>query len=270
MAVFAAFWELITTACKRRPICASNKKNACNCLNYLHSAAARCKKMEKKEVLSLKGIEKIYSTGSVSVRALDGITFSIREGERVSIIGPSGCGKSTLLHILGLLDVPTGGSLMLDGTDVSTLNETELAQFRGRKIGFIFQSFFLIPSMDAISNVALPMMFYDVPAAERLQKAQKMLGRLGMGDRLHHVPSELSGGQRQRVAIARALVNEPTLLLADEPTGNLDTKTGMKVMDFLKKLHKEGKTLTDILLAKIPMDELDLLFWSMQTGNIFK
>lgn len=199
--------------------------------------------MEKKQVLSLQNISKVYSTGSVSVNALNGINFSIAQGERVSIIGPSGCGKSTLLHILGLLDVPSGGRMLLDGTDVSTLTQTQLARFRGRKIGFIFQSFFLIPSMDAISNVALPMMFYDVPVQERMQKAQKMLERLGMGDRLHHLPSELSGGQRQRVAIARALVNEPSLLLADEPTGNLDSRSGEDVLRIFDELSHEGRTI---------------------------
>ncbi|VVB58853.1 putative ABC transporter ATP-binding protein [Candidatus Anstonella stagnisolia] len=199
--------------------------------------------MQKKETIALEAVSKTYSQGAVAVHALGSISFKVHEGERVSIIGPSGCGKSTLLHILGLLDVPTGGKLFLDGTDVSTLDEQQLAHFRGRKIGFIFQSFFLIPTMDALSNVALPMMFYDVPEHARLHKAQLMLERLGMGDRLHHLPSELSGGQRQRVAIARALVNDPSVLLADEPTGNLDSRSGEEVLKIFDELSREGKTI---------------------------
>jgi len=202
--------------------------------------------MQKKEIISLEGISKTYSQGAVSVHALDGISFKVHEGERVSIVGPSGCGKSTLLHILGLLDVPTGGKLFLDGTDVHSLNEQQLAHFRGKKIGFIFQSFFLIPSMDALSNVALPMMFYDVPEHARLHKAQLMLERLGMGERMHHLPSELSGGQRQRVAIARSLVNSPSVLLADEPTGNLDSRSGEEVLKIFDELSAEGKTIITV------------------------
>jgi len=197
----------------------------------------------KKEVLSLEGISKSYQMGQVRVDALKGIDLHVCEGERVSIIGPSGSGKSTLLHLLGLLDRPTSGKVKIDGTDINTLNDDELSHFRGKKIGFIFQAFHLVPSLNALENVALPMLFYDVPQAQREERAAKSLTRLGMEDRMHHLPSELSGGQRQRVAIARSLVNNPSILLADEPTGNLDSKTGEEVLKIFDELNKEGKTL---------------------------
>jgi len=196
-----------------------------------------------KTVLSLEGVTKSYQMGQVRVDALKGIDIHVSEGERVSIIGPSGSGKSTLLHILGLLDMPSTGTVRVDGTDVSKLSDNELSHFRGKKIGFIFQAFHLVPSLSSLENVALPMMFYNVPRAQREKKATEALARLGMDDRLHHLPSELSGGQRQRIAIARSLVNEPTILLADEPTGNLDSKTGEEVLKIFDELNAEGKTL---------------------------
>lgn len=199
--------------------------------------------MHSNAVLSLENVSKSYQMGQVRVDALKGINIHVSEGERVSIIGPSGSGKSTLLHILGLLDLPSGGSVKVDGTDVSKLSDNELSHFRGKKIGFIFQAFHLVPSLNALENVALPMMFYGVPRSVREKKATAALERLGMGDRLHHIPSELSGGQRQRVAIARSLVNDPSILLADEPTGNLDSKTGEEVLRIFDELHSEGKTL---------------------------
>ncbi|MFA5108042.1 MAG: ABC transporter ATP-binding protein [Candidatus Micrarchaeia archaeon] len=194
-------------------------------------------------VLSLEGVTKSYQMGTVRVDALRGINLRINKGEHASIIGPSGSGKSTLLHILGLLDRQTHGMLKLDGVDVSKLSDDQLSYFRGKKIGFIFQAFHLVPSLNALENVALPMMFYDVPIKEREKRAQKALERLGMGERLHHLPSELSGGQRQRVAIARSLVNDPAMLLADEPTGNLDSKTGEEVLKIFDEIHAEGRTL---------------------------
>lgn len=197
----------------------------------------------KKTVLSLENISKVYTMGKVEVHALRGVSLSVHEGERASIIGPSGSGKSTLLHILGLLDRPSAGVMKIDNTDISKLSDNELSYFRGKKIGFIFQAFHLVPSLTALENAALPMMFYNIPRAQREQIAKAALERLGMGDRVHHRPSELSGGQRQRVAIARSLVNNPSILLADEPTGNLDTKTGEEVLKIFDELHKEGRTL---------------------------
>lgn len=197
----------------------------------------------KNIVMSLEGVTKSYQMGQIRVDALKGINIAVHEGERASIIGPSGSGKSTLLHILGLLDRPTLGKVRIDGTDISTLNDDQLSHFRGKKIGFIFQAFHLVPSLNALENVALPMMFYDISKDEREKRAAKSLERLGMGDRIHHLPSELSGGQRQRVAIARSLVNDPSILLADEPTGNLDSKSGDEVLKIFDELHKSGKTL---------------------------
>lgn len=198
---------------------------------------------DKEEVLRLEGITKTYRMGESEVRALDGIDLSVRRGERISIIGPSGSGKSTLLHLLGLLDKPTSGKMFIDGIDVFSFDDAHRSRIRGKKIGFIFQSFHLIPSLNALENVMLPMMFYDVPPEARKKKALEVLRQLGMEDRVHHKPSELSGGQRQRVAIARALVNDPSILLADEPTGNLDSKSGEEVIRIFDQLHKEGRTL---------------------------
>lgn len=194
-------------------------------------------------VLEMSGICKAYQMGSVTVDALSGIDIVVHAGERLSITGPSGSGKSTLLHILGLLDRPSEGLMKIEGTDISTLSDDELSFFRGKKIGFIFQAFHLVPSLSALDNVALPMMFYNVARPEREKRAKDALERLGMGDRLHHLPSELSGGQRQRVAIARSLVNNPSILLADEPTGNLDSKSGEDVLEVFDELHKGGRTL---------------------------
>ncbi|PIT84231.1 macrolide ABC transporter ATP-binding protein [Candidatus Micrarchaeota archaeon CG10_big_fil_rev_8_21_14_0_10_45_29] len=194
-------------------------------------------------VLEMSGIRKAYQMGMVTVDALQGVDLVVHEGERLSITGPSGSGKSTLLHILGLLDRPSEGLMRIGGTDISTLSDNQLSYFRGKKIGFIFQAFHLVPSLSALGNVALPMMFYDVPREQREKRATEALESLGMGDRLHHLPSELSGGQRQRVAIARSLVNDPSILLADEPTGNLDSKSGEEVLKVFDDLHKDGRTL---------------------------
>jgi len=194
-------------------------------------------------VLEMSGIKKTYQMGAITVDALQGIDLVVREGERLSITGPSGSGKSTLLHILGLLDRPSEGLMRIGGTDISTLTDDKLSYFRGKKIGFIFQAFHLVPSLSALENTALPMMFYGVPRSQREKRATDALESLGMGDRIHHLPSELSGGQRQRVAIARSLVNNPSILLADEPTGNLDSKSGEDVLKVFDKLHKDGRTL---------------------------
>jgi putative ABC transport system ATP-binding protein len=190
-------------------------------------------------IIRLKNVWKIYRMGDVEVPALRGLELDIGKGEFVAIMGPSGSGKSTAMNMIGCLDIPTKGSIFLDGKDISTLSESDLAQIRGRKIGFIFQQFNLIPTLTAIENVMLPMTFQGVPGVERREKAERFLRLVELGERMNHKPSELSGGQQQRVAIARALANEPEVILADEPTGNLDSKTGSIVMQFLKKLHSE-------------------------------
>jgi len=202
-------------------------------------AAAR--KDKSKEVLRLDNVSKIYHMGAVDVKALDGADLVIRQGELVVIIGPSGSGKSTLLHIMGLLDTPTKGHRFIDGIDTTNINEAQQARIRGHKIGFVFQRFNLIPSLTALQNVELPIILCG--NCERDGKARRTLESLGMSNRLDHYPSQLSGGQVQRVAIARALVNEPEIILADEPTGNLDSKTGKEVLEILSELHKQGRTI---------------------------
>ena len=189
--------------------------------------------------------------GAVEVQALRGISLSIKKGEFVSIMGPSGSGKSTAVNMVGCLDVPTKGRIFLEDKDISHLSESDLAQIRGKKIGFIFQQFNLIGTLSAIENVMLPMIFQNTPKDERIRKARELLKLVELEDRMDHKPTELSGGQQQRVAIARALANDPEVILADEPTGNLDTKTGATVMDFLKKLNREEKR-TIIMVSHDP------------------
>jgi putative ABC transport system ATP-binding protein len=196
----------------------------------------------KKELIRLKNVAKFYHMGNSIVKALNHINFKVYPGEFVAIMGPSGSGKSTAMNLVGSLDVPTHGTIFLDGQDISELEESDLAQVRGKKIGFIFQSFNLIPNLTALENVMLPMMFQGEDRDKRRATATKLLQLVDLGDRLDHYPNQLSGGQMQRVAIARSLANDPEVILADEPTGNLDTKTGGIVIDFLKKLNKEGKT----------------------------
>ena len=190
----------------------------------------------------IKDIVKTYLMGDTLVRALDGVSLSIESGEFTSIMGPSGSGKSTLMNILGCLDRPTSGSYKLDGDEVATLGDDALAVTRNRKIGFVFQNFNLLARMSSLHNVALPMIYAGVSQKERIRRAQKALDMVGLAERMHHKPNELSGGQRQRVAIARALVNEPTLILADEPTGNLDTKSGDEIMGIFCELNRQGRT----------------------------
>jgi putative ABC transport system ATP-binding protein len=195
-------------------------------------------------IIELKDVWKIYIMGEAEVIALKGMDLVVKKGEFVSIMGPSGSGKSTAMNMIGCLDIPTKGSIMLDGKDISKMKESDLAQIRGKKIGFIFQQFNLIPTLTALENVMLPMIFQEIAKSERLAKAKELLKLVQLDDRMYHKPSELSGGQQQRVAIARSLANNPEVILADEPTGNLDSKTGETVMDFLKKFHeKEGKTI---------------------------
>ncbi|ABQ46589.1 MULTISPECIES: ABC transporter ATP-binding protein [Thermotoga] len=196
-----------------------------------------------KKVMELVDVWKIYDLGEVKVEALRGVSFEVFEGEYVIIIGPSGSGKSTLLHILGCLDRPTKGKVLIEGEEVSRMGDRRLAQVRNRKIGFVFQSYNLLPRLTALENVELPMIYAGVPAKERKRRAKELLELVGLGDRLHHRPNQLSGGQQQRVAIARALANDPVFILADEPTGNLDTKTGEEILELFRKLHEMGKTL---------------------------
>ena len=185
---------------------------------------------------------KIYRQGGEEIRALDHVSFWVDEGEFVAIIGQSGSGKSTLMNLLGCLDAPTSGSYFLDGQDVSQLGEAELSRIRNREIGFVFQGFNLIPSLDAAENVELPLLYRGIPRAERRQLSRRALQSAGLENRLHHLPSQMSGGQQQRVAVARAIAASPPVLLADEPTGNLDSRSGAEVMGILRRLNGQGKT----------------------------
>jgi len=194
-------------------------------------------------IIVLEDVSRIYDTGKVQVPALMSVNLKVAKGEFLAIIGPSGSGKSTMMNILGCLDRPTSGLYVLDGQPVEELNDDGLAYVRSRSIGFVFQSYNLLPRTSALENVATPLMYQGVGRKERLRRAQVALERLGLGDRLHHVPSELSGGQQQRVGIARALVTEPALLLADEPTGNLDSHSGAEVLQLFKDLHALGRTI---------------------------
>ncbi len=198
--------------------------------------------MKKSDVISLKNVWKTYQMGETKLDAAKNINLDIKKGEFVVILGPSGAGKSTIMNLVGCLDVPTQGHIFLDGKDVSLMHESELSRIRGRKIGFIFQQFNLIQTLTAAENVYLPMSFQGIDRKEGLEKARKLLAKVGLGNRSHHKPTELSGGERQRVAIARSLANSPSVILADEPTGNLDSKTGKEVMEMLDDINKQGAT----------------------------
>ena len=196
-----------------------------------------------KQLISLKNICRSYRNGEQELQVLKNINLEIGEGEFVAIMGPSGSGKSTLMNTIGMLDTPTSGEYYLEGQEVARLGEKQLAQGRNQQIGFVFQQFFLLSKMDAVQNVELPLIYAGVPAAQRRKLAEEYLSKVELTDRIHHLPSELSGGQKQRVAIARALVNDPSIILADEPTGALDTKTGSQIMELLVELNEEGKTI---------------------------
>ena len=198
-------------------------------------------KTDTKTVISINDISKVYE-GPPPVKALDGVSLNVKEGDLVAIVGQSGSGKSTLLNMIGLLDSVSGGSIEIEGKDISDLTDNELSKFRGEKIGFIFQSFFLLPGLTAQENVAEGLLYQGISRSERLEKAGDVLEQVGLGDRLSHLPKELSGGQQQRVAIARALVQDPAFVLADEPTGNLDKESGINILNILKELNDQGKT----------------------------
>ena len=222
------------------------------------------------KLIELKNVSKFYRMGDNIVKALDGVDLIVEKGDFVAIMGPSGSGKSTYMNLTGSLDLATKGEIYLDGVNIETLEESELAQIRGQKIGFIFQSFNLIPNLTALENVALPMMFQSLEREEREEKAKKMLEKVGLGDRLDHYPNQLSGGQQQRVAIARALANDPEIILADEPTGNLDTKTGENVIEFLEKLNNEGRTIIMVTHdANLAMKHAKTVYW-LKDGKIEK
>ncbi len=207
-------------------------------------------------IISVKDLVKIYKTGDVELHALDGVSFDIQKGEFVCVMGPSGSGKSTMMNILGCLDVPTSGVYELDGVNVKNQNKAELADIRNQKLGFVFQGFNLLPRVDAVENVELPLLYRGIKSSERRKAAVNALERVGLGQRLHHRPSQMSGGQQQRVAIARAIVGKAPIILADEPTGNLDTKTTVEIMNIFTDLHKQG--ITVILVTHEP----EIATWS--------
>ncbi len=223
-----------------------------------------------KEIISLQEVTKHYEMGDTVVKAIDGINITIDKGDFVAIMGPSGSGKSTAMNLVGSLDLATNGKIMLGGSNIEEFGESELAQIRGKKIGFIFQSFNLIPNLTAKENIMLPMLFQKVEREEREERSEKLLTLVELNDRMDHYPNQLSGGQQQRVAIARALANDPEIILADEPTGNLDTKTGKHVMDLLTNLNKQGKTI--ILITHAPdvaVNHSNKIYW-LKDGKVEK
>lgn len=194
-------------------------------------------------VIEARDLKKCYRMGEIEVHALAGVSFTVDRGDMLAVMGPSGSGKSTLMNILGCLDLPSNGDYILDGENVSELKGDQLASIRNRKVGFVFQSFNLLPRSSALANVELPLRYAGIPRKERLERAAEVLESVGLEGRFHHKPTELSGGQQQRVAIARALVNHPAILMADEPTGNLDSHSGQEIMDLIHKLNQEGTTI---------------------------
>lgn len=224
------------------------------------------------EMINTENLIKTYDMGKVQVHALQGVDISIKQGEFVAIMGPSGSGKSTLMHILGCLDSPTKGNYSLDGINVENLNKGKLAKIRNVKIGFVFQTFNLLPHMNVQKNVELPLLYGGMERKQRAQRAIEVLNSVGLGDRLTHKPSELSGGQRQRVAIARAIVNRPSIILADEPTGNLDSTSGSDIMTILSDLHKQGNTVIvvthDKSIAQIADRIITIIDGKIDNGDI--
>ncbi len=223
----------------------------------------------KSEVINLNAVKKYYYMGDNVVKAVDGINLRVKKGDFIAVMGPSGSGKSTVMNLIGNLDVPTHGDIYLGGENTSYFSESDLAELRGKRVGFIFQQFNLIPNLTVKENVMLPMDFQGVSKQEREEIARELLSKVGLGDRIDFYPNQLSGGQQQRVAIARSLANDPDVILADEPTGNLDTKTGEKVISFLKALNKEGKTVIivthDLYVAK----HAKVIYW-LKDGKVEK
>ncbi len=210
--------------------------------NGLHNKAVTLN-INTQPIIEIRHLTKTYVMGAMEVNALKGVSIDINNNEFVALMGPSGSGKSTLMNLLGCLDTPTSGTYFLNETDVSAMSDEDLAEVRNRDIGFVFQSFNLLPRSSSLDNVALPLIYAGMKKKERLERAQEVLRLVGLGDRVSHRPNELSGGQRQRVAIARALVNSPAIILADEPTGNLDTKTSMEIMEIFERIHDAGNTI---------------------------
>ena len=224
----------------------------------------------KESLIRLESVTKYYSMGESIVKAIDGITLNIEKGDFVAVMGPSGSGKSTAMNLVGSLDLATHGKIFLEGKNIEMLGESELAQLRGKKIGFIFQSFNLIPNLTAKENVMLPMLFRQVSAEKRESRAKELLKLVELENRLDHFPNQLSGGQQQRVAIARALANDPEIILADEPTGNLDTKTGDQVMNILTQLNSKGKTIILITHASdVATKHANKVYW-LKDGKVEK
>jgi len=228
------------------------------------------KEKAKNRVIELKNVSKHYFMGDNVVKAIDGVDIIIERGDFVAIMGPSGSGKSTGMNLTGSLDLATHGEIFLDGQYIEHLEESELAQIRGKKIGFIFQQFNLIPNLTAKGNVMLPMLFQGIEREQREERAEKLLQMVDLGDRMDHYPNQLSGGQQQRVAIARSLANDPEVILADEPTGNLDSKTETKIMDFLIKLNKEGKTIIIVTHAPEIAEKYARTVYWLKDGKIEK
>ena len=216
----------------------------------------------KKEIISIQSVSKIYNLGETVVKALDNVSLSIYDNDYISIMGPSGSGKSTLMNILGCLDVPTKGEYKFKDELISEMDDNQLANIRNEKIGFVFQTFNLLPKLNAMQNVEVPLIYSSLGRKERIERAEEALHIVGLQDRMTHKPNELSGGQRQRVAIARALVNKPSIILADEPTGNLDSKSGNEILKFFSKLHKDGNTIIMVTheesVAKLSKRRIDI------------
>jgi len=227
-------------------------------------------KQKRKEIIHLHEVDKFYHMGGGLVKAVNRMNICVKEGDFVAIMGPSGSGKSTSMNLVGNLDMPTHGKIYLDNKDTSNFTESDLAQLRGKKIGFIFQQFNLIQNLTALENVMLPMMFQDVPEYERRERAKEILALVKLDKRINHYPGQLSGGEQQRVAIARALANDPEIILADEPTGNLDSKTGEIVMEFLNKLNAEGKTIVVVTHDKnLALAHAKEIYW-IRDGKVEK
>ena len=216
----------------------------------------------KKEIISIQSVSKIYNLGETVVKALDNVSLSIYDNDYISIMGPSGSGKSTLMNIIGCLDVPTKGKYKFKDELISEMDDNQLANIRNEKIGFVFQTFNLLPKLNAMQNVEVPLIYSSLGRKERIERAEEALHIVGLQDRMTHKPNELSGGQRQRVAIARALVNKPSIILADEPTGNLDSKSGNEILKFFAKLHKDGNTIIIVTheesVAKLSKRRIDI------------